>query len=69
MKHDVKYQELNDEQLEQVVGGQGPFNVTIPQTNANVTTQRATAAAVGIGGNATATAANFNAALQSNRLG
>jgi ABC-type branched-subunit amino acid transport system ATPase component len=65
MKQDVKYQELDDEQLERVVGGQGitrSFNAV--QLNLNITVQNAVA--VAFGGNATA--ANLNATRQSNRF-
>jgi hypothetical protein len=64
MKQDVKYQELSDEQLERVVGGQDitrSFNVA--QANLNATRQ--TAVAIAFGGDATA--ANLNFTAQTNK--
>jgi hypothetical protein len=64
MKQDVKYQELDDEQLERVVGGQNIANsFDAVQLNLNITVQNAIA--VTTGGNATAV--NLNATGQSNR--
>ncbi len=71
MEHDVKYQELNDEQLEQVVGGALIDSLIIaPQTNLNLTNQVATAVATSTGwlGGAAAGAANYNATGQGNNF-
>ncbi len=47
MKHNVTYQELNDEQLEQVVGGTYRPGSSSFKTNLNINNQEAVAVSAG----------------------
>jgi bacteriocin-like protein len=64
MTREIEFQELNDEQLDQVTGGGshwrggGGHSFRFVEVNVNFTVQNATAIAIGRG--ATAVAGNFN---------